>query len=484
MSFISSTFLIFLCIVWLCFSLAPTKARAAVLTIASYLFYGSWSVPFLLMILATTTVDYLCSKYIHATQSQTKRRIAVTVAIAVNLLVLGCFKYLNFILGSATAFAQIIHFQTALPPHLAFVLPLGISFYTFEAISYVVDVYRGKTPPAQNFWQYNFYIMYFPHLISGPIIRYSELRDQYSTGIEKPSSERLRKGLELIVLGFAFKVLIADRCGAGVDPVFASPLNAGTLASYLAAAAFRAQLYFDFLGYTHIARGVSLLFNIELPLNFDQPFSATNMSNFWERWHISLGRWIRDYIYRPLGGSRHGLARTLLTIFVVFALAGAWHGAGWTYIAWGVFHGCILVAYYCYTKIRPRLLGAWESKLLDNSLYRNASIFFTYAVGTLGIVLFRAPNIPTAMLVWHNLVNLSVLKAELGQMLITNQFDILFSLALAVFLCLGGEFVTRMYQARFQPLSLAVKIPAAAAACLLCWILNATAAQQFIYFQF
>jgi alginate O-acetyltransferase complex protein AlgI len=484
MSFVSASFLIFLAVAWACFFVAPTKIRPLIVTLASYVFYGSWSLPFLAMILLTTSVDYICSHVISRAQSQLKKQVALVSAIVINALVLGFFKYLNFLLGSTFFFVSYCGSVSPLPKHLEIILPLGISFYTFEAISYVVDVYQGRSAPAKNFWEYNFYIMYFPHLISGPIIRYAELCSQYATGIQRASWERIGKGFELIVLGYTFKILIADRCGTNVDPIFYDPHHASSLASCLAAAAFRAQLYFDFLGYTHIARGVSLLFNIELPVNFNHPFSATNISNFWERWHMSLSRWIRDYLFRPLGGSRLGLPRTLLNIFIVFALAGAWHGAGWTYIAWGVFHGFVLVLYQLFVRLRPLILKSKDALLLDNKLYRAWSIWFTYAVGTTGIVIFRAQDIGTALQVLGNMFNLNRLSTELTDCFIHNEFAMLFSIAFVIFLCLGGELVTKLYYARFQPLSLALKIPAAAGILLLCWIMNGAAAQPFIYFQF
>ncbi|MGH2510927.1 MAG: MBOAT family O-acyltransferase, partial [Ktedonobacteraceae bacterium] len=337
MNFVSEMFIVFLLVTWLTFMVIPARLRTVLLTIASYVFYATWSLPFIGVILLTTTVDYFASRFIYDNfRSRRKRKAALLVAITINLLVLGLFKYLNLFLGTNNSLLSLAGIRNPLPPHLDIILPLGISYYTFEAISYVVDVYRGGKP-ANNLWNYNFYIMYFPHLISGPIIRYGELRKQYNDGLQRPSPDRIALGVELIILGYIFKVAIANNAALIADPVFADPRAASSFAALLGTLAFTTQVYFDFLGYTHIARGVSLLFNIQLPLNFDHPFCATNISNFWQRWQISLSLWIRDYLFIPLGGSRAGHVRTIFNLLLIMAIAGAWHGAGWTYIVWGLF---------------------------------------------------------------------------------------------------------------------------------------------------
>jgi D-alanyl-lipoteichoic acid acyltransferase DltB (MBOAT superfamily) len=254
---------------------------------------------------------------------------------------------------------------------LKLLLPLGISFYTFEAISYLVDVFRGEAP-AETFFDYNFYIMYFPHLISGPIVRYRELSSQMKDGVFL-SLKSVQKGFELIVLGLVFKLLIADTVSGLADTAFQNPSVVTVGQTYLAWAAFTTQIYFDFMGYTHIARGVSLLFNIALPLNFDHPYNAQNISNFWQRWHISLSRWIRDYLYIPLGGSRNGgAARTCFNLLLTMTIAGAWHGAGWAFIIWGAYHGLLLLAYHISSPLRTKVSTSAAKSMWSNWLYSEA----------------------------------------------------------------------------------------------------------------
>lgn len=483
MNFVSTLFVGFLLATWLLFMVLPKRYRTILLTVASYIFYATWSIPFIAVILLTTTVDYIASRCIYDNfRDLSKKKLAITIALTINLLVLFLFKYLNLLLGTSDSLLSMAGIHNPIAKHLDIILPLGISYYTFEAVSYVVDVYRGGKP-AKNWIDYNFYIMYFPHLISGPIIRFSELAHQYKDGLERPSGDRIARGIELIVLGYLFKVVIANNAALVADPTFANPAGASALTAFLGCLAFTTQVYFDFMGYTHIARGVSLLFNIELPVNFDHAFNATNISNFWQRWQISLSRWIRDYLFIPLGGSKHGSARTIFNLLLVMAIAGAWHGAGWTYIVWGFFHGTMLGVYHVYKALRIKVLGQYDSMVTENPIYRVVSIALTFATVAVACMIFRAADLKDAWILLGKSARVSALISQLGKSIHTDPVTVV-SIVVLMLCCFSGPMLVRLYNRLFVELPLEFKLSAATCVCVLCWIMCGPGAHPFIYFQF
>jgi D-alanyl-lipoteichoic acid acyltransferase DltB (MBOAT superfamily) len=362
-------------------------------------------------------------------------------------------------------------------------LPLGISFYTFEAISYLVDVYRGEAP-AESFYQYNFYIMYFPHLISGPIVRYRELSSQVRDGVTLPSIETVKKGFELIVLGLIFKLIVADSVSGLADPVFVSIGTAKVSATYLAWAAFTTQIYFDFMGYTHIARGVSLLFNISLPLNFDHPYNASNISNFWQRWHISLSRWIRDYLFIPLGGSRDGAARTLTNLLTTMVIAGAWHGAGWPFIIWGAYHGTLLLMYHIVKPLREFVSGRIQNNKLQQSAYAIASAGLTFFLVSFGWIWFRSANLSSGLEFCGKLARFSTLWKEVYPPCQRGDCTFLATFAMLIILCVSGPLVVRISSRLSVDIPYWIKVQVASTALVLCYIFAGEECKPFIYFQF
>jgi alginate O-acetyltransferase complex protein AlgI len=481
-NFISLPFLAFFLVVVCLFYTLPARLRLPMLLAASYLFYATWSIPFIAVILITTSFDYWMSHIIHASKSQQQRKVALTLGLLMNIAILAFFKYTNFLLETTHGLFNGLGIQLNLPHALQILLPLGISFYTFEAISYMVDVYRGKEP-APNWLQYNFYIMYFPHLISGPIVRFAELFPQYQQPLERPSMQRMAKGFELLLLGFLFKVLLADTVAPLADKVFLVPSEFSTLSAYIAALAFTVQIYFDFMGYTHIARGASLLFNIEMPLNFNHPYVATNISNFWERWHISLSSWIRDYLYFPLGGSRGTLFATVCNLMITMLICGAWHGAGWTFIIWGAYHGFLLSIYHVFKHIKKKSLPKLAS-LSDNFFYRMGAICTTYFLVVIGWVLFRAPNIDIAHQMLSKMANFKDLSAEVFGLILTRHFtqiNLVLFLALA---CFSGPWIIRITAVQYRSLPYWAKVQLACVLLFLCWIMTAEGTHPFIYFQF
>ncbi|HYH39485.1 MAG TPA: MBOAT family protein [Azospirillum sp.] len=350
-------------------------AREWVMVAASVVFYGWWDVRFVPLLLGQTLATWgLAHVY-------RKWRISwvVTAGVAANLAILGYFKYANFFMESLAALLG------SDLPHSDVLLPIGISFFTFELISYLVDLRRGRVPayPLRGFC---LFVFFFPHLVAGPIVRHNELIPQLADDPLRPGwAERFAKGLTLFIIGFAKKVLLADPLARSADPLFAAAAQGvpGLVDAWEAALAFSLQLFFDFSAYTEMALGISLLFGIRLPANFDAPYRAADLRDFWRRWHMTLSRWIRDYVYIPLGGSRQGPAAYALTTLVTMGLCGLWHGAAWTFVAWGLMHGAGLVV--CH---------AWQG--LKRPLPLPVAWLLTMLFVVVGWVLFRAPDFATA----------------------------------------------------------------------------------------
>lgn len=462
---------------------ASPRLRKVILLCASYIFYATWNVQFIALLLFSTTTDYFISKKIAETPDSSRRKALLVGGITINLMILGLFKYFNFFVDSTNQLLAVLFHHGHALRHLSLILPLGISFYTFEAISYLVDVYRGDKP-ARNFYDYNFYIMYFPHLISGPIVRYRELATQMSQGIYAPTAERVYKGLELITLGLVYKVIIADTAAGLVDPVFANLGSSFMWNVWLAWLGFTVQIYFDFMGYTHIARGVSLLFNIELPLNFDHPYNASNISNFWQRWHISLSRWIRDYLFIPMGGSRGSSMRTLTNLMLTMTIAGAWHGAAWTFIIWGAYHGFLLLAYHVLSPLRARVKEFFEASSAGGRFYSFLAGALTFLVVAFGWIWFRSPDVPTALRFIGKLCRLSALSREITAHVGVGDFEFIVTFFTLLAFCVAGPFVVMAADRIRLSLPYWIKVQVATAAIVLCYIFAGTESKPFIYFQF
>jgi alginate O-acetyltransferase complex protein AlgI len=292
------------------------------------------------------------------------------------------------------------------------------------------------------------------------------------------------KGLELIVLGFLFKTVIANPCAMVADPVFANAAAATPLTIYCASLAFAAQLYMDFLGYTHIARGVSLLFNIELPLNFDHPFHAPNIANHWQRWHITLSRWLHDYVYQPFGGTKKSLLLTIRNVFITFLICGIWHGAGWNYLIFGLYYGLVIGLYHAYRRCRNAVFKTKQRIIIENGIYKAAGHFVTFWLIVVGMVIFRAPNVATIGIFVSGLLNIPLLLQGVVAHVRTNDFVEIATclLCLAVLVC--GPKMVELYQQLFKPMPHWIKVQMASVAIVLCWIFCSSPIKQFIYFQF
>ena len=392
MLFNSIDFLIFLPIVLIASRFVDGRARRVVLIAAGYYFYGSWDWRFLGLLILTTVVDYTVAQAIHRAPSRDTRRHILWLSLGVNLGILGFFKYFNFFLDSAVDLISLFGLHPNVPM-LRIVLPVGISFYTFQSMAYVIDVYRGDSEPCDSFIDFACYVSYFPQLVAGPIERAKHIIPQLVNPAPVTPS-RIHTGIVLILVGFTKKVLIADSIAAEVDRIFSAPeqMTAGMLlrGAYL----FTFQIYGDFSGYSDIARGVSEFFGVRLMINFNQPYLSQSITEFWRRWHISLSTWLRDYLYIPLGGNRGGAGRTYRNLMLTMLIGGLWHGANWTFVVWGGLHGGALAF--------ERALGIGPEHRTGSrhpaiSLRGLVGMVLTFHFAAFCWVFFRAPNIHAAL---------------------------------------------------------------------------------------
>lgn len=359
----------------------PYRSRNLFLTVANYAFYGWWNPWFLLLMFFSTVVNYYCGKIIAAPLATDRsRKWTLAACIAVNLALLGFFKYFMFLAETCNTVGG--WFGMSAVPVLRVTLPIGISFYTFQAISYVVDLYRGDADAARSLVDYACFISLFPHSVAGPIIRYHTIAAQFRS--REHAWSRFSSGAALFILGLAKKVLLANPMGEAADAVFAA---SGPLPwdAWFGVVAYAFQIYFDFCGYSDMAVGLARLLGFELMKNFNAPYLADSITDVWRRWHISLSTFLRDYLYVPLGGNRKGAARTYANLAAVMLLGGLWHGANWTFVAWGAYHGALLA------------FERWRGKTSAyEMLPRPARIAITFVLMLFSWVLFRAENLPAA----------------------------------------------------------------------------------------
>ena len=338
MLFSSITFLfMFLPIVMAVYYLVPNGVKNIVLLLASLFFYA-WGEPvYVVLMILSIVLNYFCGRDIEANADDPKKaKLSLAFALTANILILGFFKYYGFLLDTVNSFL------TADIPYRELPLPIGISFYTFQAISYVIDVYRKDAKPQKNILYFALYISMFPQLIAGPIVRYADIEEQLKT--RKVTLRKLGQGSMYFIIGLAKKVIIANSTGAVFEEVAAmSTGSLSVLTAWIGVFSYAFQIYFDFSGYSDMAIGLGKMFGFEFKKNFDHPYVSKSATEFWRRWHISLGTWFREYVYIPLGGNRCSVSRNIFNLMVVWTLTGMWHGAAWNFIAWGVYYGVILV---------------------------------------------------------------------------------------------------------------------------------------------
>jgi D-alanyl-lipoteichoic acid acyltransferase DltB (MBOAT superfamily) len=358
MFFDTPVYFVFLIVVVACYWKLSFRAQNQFLLVASYFFYGWWDWRFLVLILISTVVDYHCAHWIDRSENLDRRRLLLTVSLVVNLGFLAFFKYFNFFQDSLVQLlnvAGISHVNTTI---LAIILPPGISFYTFQEVAYIVDVYYRRQKPADRLVDYALFISLFPHLIAGPIQRPSHLLPQVQNA-RTLNPDRFFDGLMLIVFGLFRKCVVADNCALLANAAFSGRLGEPSLPVLaIGTYAFAWQIYGDFSGYSDIARGSAQLLGFHFMVNFRQPYLASNLQDFWRRWHISLSTWLRDYLYIPLGGNRYGERKTYRNLILTMLLGGLWHGANWTFVVWGGIHGAILAI----ERAGRRFLGLQDAK--------------------------------------------------------------------------------------------------------------------------
>jgi alginate O-acetyltransferase complex protein AlgI len=472
MLFCTNKFALFFAGVFLAYWSMPwPRARVALLLGASGYFYSIWNVKLAGLVFASSTADFVLAQAIERTISPRGKRALLGTSLALNLGLLGYLKYVNFFLRSLEAAAAAAGFSAALPV-LNVVLPIGISFYTFEAISYVVDVYRGRVRAERNLAHFLLFILFFPHLVAGPIVRARDFLPQVRRA-KRWNWTRAEIGLRLVLAGVVKKLAVADRLALYVDPAFADPGRFGTSALWLAAVACAFQIYCDFSGYSDIALGLAQLLGFHLVKNFDRPFLATNLAEFWRRWHISLSTWLRDYVFIPLGGSRGGRWQTYRNVLLVMTLAGLWHGAGWNYVLFGVAHGVLLMGH--------RMFRDWVDDIpvvravLQTSPGTAARIGMTFVTFVLTLVIFRTTSLADAGLMLGRM-----LRPATGAVTAAAPWGLLVTLIVVAATHGFGEWAIRRRELAPRPLrGLAFGTVAAAAL-----ILAPPANRLFVYFQF
>ncbi len=427
MVFNSQEFLIFFTVVLLVyFNIKNLKIRQLFLLFASYFFYAWWNFYYIFLILASTLTDYFAALKIQNSDSRKERRFFLILSIAVNLGILFTFKYSNFLIRTLNFHTD--YFSANPLPLLDVLLPVGISFYTFQTMGYTIDVYRRKIPAERNLLAFALYVSFFPQLVAGPIERAKNLLPQIKGKIHI-SAENVSKGLFLMVWGFFLKVVVADNLAVFVDYIFAHKHSYYGLSLAVGILFFAFQIYSDFAGYTNIARGIAFILGFNLMENFRQPYFATSVRNFWHRWHISLSTWFRDYVYIPLGGKKLTLPKWAMAVILTFTVSGLWHGAQWTFVIWGALFGII----YVLERLIAKTLKPATKKFLNTGFmiaFRRLAVF---SLVLLMWIWFRAETFTESIVYFKHLFTPNFNFNFNRLMMLTNFLLIMFVLAVDIF---------------------------------------------------
>jgi alginate O-acetyltransferase complex protein AlgI len=474
MVFSSSIFLfIFLPIVLSLYFLVPRQFKNIVLLISSIFFY-SWGAPkFIFVILGTTFVDYFFVRILHNSETKFKRNLFLILSLSTNLGLLFYFKYCNFFIENINVILGGIGVQEIV--WLKLVLPIGISFYTFESLTYVIDVYRRVHAPLKNFWEYQLYIILFPKLIAGPIIRYHDIADQIKDRFINENIENRINGFFRFIIGLSKKILIANVLGQVADNIYALPLEQiNSTGAWVAMLCYTFQIYFDFSGYSDMAIGLALLFGFKFPENFNNPYISQSITEFWRRWHISLGAWMKNYLYIPLGGNQvKSNYRLYLNLWLVFLASGLWHGASWNFVLWGAYHGLFLVLE------RMFLLKAYAK------LGKALSIIICFFIVNVGWIYFRLEDLTTA-----NQIVLKLFNFDFSHIPVRFDYKAMSMLVVAiVFVFIWGFSKAELFQERvlssLSDKSLVVKCFTCIVLLIVCsGYIIASDFNPFIYFRF
>lgn len=443
------------------------------LLIASYVFYMSWSIPFALLILATSVVDYCVGVALGRMEHAGKRKWLLVISVFANLGVLAFFKYTNFLLDNSAGLLGLLGVQVP-RWHYDILLPAGISFFTFQSMTYTIETYRRNLHPCHSFRDFLLFVAFFPQLLAGPINRAKDLLPQFLHRV-RPSALEFEQGLVQFGVGALKKLVISDQIAPNVDLIFANPGNYDGFTLLQGALGYAIQIYCDFSGYSDMAIGSARMMGFKFMENFQMPYSATSITEFWQRWHISLSSWFRDYLYIPLGGNRRGLRRTYINLMLTMLLCGLWHGASWNFVFWGGLHGCALAIHRAWKAWSP--LGSLQENTALQVVWTVFSRLLTLGVVLVGWVFFRAQGWDAAceylgrMITWASdgthLVSPYIPPALLG--------------VVVVHLFLNKD---RNWSLELPLRSMPVRIAAYSALALLIVCLGATDSAPFIYFQF
>jgi alginate O-acetyltransferase complex protein AlgI len=445
--------------------LLPTRTlRLAFLTGASWFFYAWWDWRYLPVLIGATSVDYVAGLWISRTEDEARRRLLLAASLGTNLGILAYFKYAGFFVDTLNGIGS----GLGLPPDLAtlhIVLPIGISFYTFNSMSYTIDIFRRRIEPTRSVLEYSTFVALFPHLIAGPIVRFADLGPQLRRLTPRLTSRYTALGAFFFSCGLVKKLLIADQLHPYVSRLYENHDQLGLLTGWAAAVGYSLQLYFDFSGYSDMAVGLAWLLGFRFPQNFNSPFKAVNISDFWRRWHMSLSSWFRDYLFIPLGGSRGSALKTVRNLVITMFLAGLWHGAAWTFVIWGLLHGLFLAGHAVLRKA-----GLTPSSGVFNRIV-------TFALVAAAFVIFRSPSLSVAGDILGSMIGLNGLdSATQVEALLPVKFGLLMA-ALLVFVNVAPN----TWQIKLRPRvwqGMAAGIGAALA------IMTISQPHPFIYFQF
>ena len=473
MIFNSIAFIIFLPIVFIIYWSLRKKSliyQNLILLIASYIFYGWWDWRFLSLIAFSTVVDFIIGKKISSSETKKEKKYFLLISLIVNLGLLGFFKYFNFFIESFKESIELLGltFDTWT---LNIILPVGISFYTFQTLSYSIDVYKGKIKHTNDFISFAVFVSFFPQLVAGPIERASHLLPQFLKKREFDYKTAIT-GISLISYGFFKKIVIADRLAIYVNSVFGDIGNANTISLMFGIIFFSFQIYADFSGYSLIARGIAKLLGFDLMVNFNRPYLASSIPEFWRRWHISLSTWFRDYLYIPLGGNRVSTLRNYYNLIIVFLVSGLWHGANWTFVIWGALHGVYQVIYLLYKKI----LNPEDTKSKISQLINISSV---YLLVTFAWIFFRANSFSQALQYINKIIeldfsiNITQITANVGLLNLIISFSVIILLYLSYLLPKNLNFQNDRSHLIFNTIAI-----------LLIFLIGINGKAEFIYFQF
>jgi alginate O-acetyltransferase complex protein AlgI len=393
MIFTSFEFLIFFCLVWLIRScIRNFNAEKWFLLFASYIFYMAWNIPCVGLIIGSSLMDYTVGRMLGKEENQAKRKMLLVVSLILNLGLLCYFKYRNFFADNIWSGLSLVGLK--LPPlHFKMFLPAGISFFTFQSMTYTIDVYRRKIKPCESLRDFLLFVAFFPQLVAGPIVRAIEFLPQLSKQT-RASVQDVEAGLFLFMVGAVKKMVISDQIAGHVDLIFANPGQFDAITLIQGALGYSVQIYCDFSGYSDMAIGCARILGFHFPENFTMPYSSVNITEFWRRWHMTLSSWLRDYLYIPLGGNRKGVARTYINLMLTMLLGGLWHGASWNFIIWGGLHGVGLAIHKAWTSTRTSAAPALTG--ISGFAKQTASRMLTLGLVVVGWIFFRTQSFHAA----------------------------------------------------------------------------------------